>query len=131
MLLIEPRPSTRARALLVLTYLVACAGLVAYVPAMLAVIPALAGAVALVREWHLSRPPPCVECRAGGEWWIEDDGPWSLQRASVLTMWLVLLVLHDGRRTVRVPLLPDSLPAEQWRRLRAALRQGTGEGIQS
>lgn len=127
MLILEPRSSSRARLLVVVTYLLACAGLVAYAPGPLAVALGLAGAAAALLEWRASCPPARLEYRADGEWWVEDEGPWYLQSASVLTSWLVVLVLDNGSRRKRLPLLPDSLPAMQWRRLRAALRQSRGD----
>jgi len=120
---IEPRASARARCCLVL----ACVGVAAASAWTLemwatAVVLVALGAAG-VAEWRGSRPPGSLLWDAAGEWWIGDDGPWQLQSSSVLSSLLVVLVLDDGRRRSRLALSPDSMPAEEWRRLRARLRR--------
>lgn len=120
---IEPRASTRARCLVALL----SAGVVLVsawtLPMSAALAVSVAVAAVLVVEWRGSRPTGPLLWDGGGEWWIGDDGPWQLHSSSVLSSLLVVLVLDDGRRRSRVALLPDSLPAQQWRRLRARLRR--------
>lgn len=120
---IEPRPSVRALWLLVIAYGLATGALISVLPGLAAVpVGALAGG-ALVIEWRRARRREVLEWSSSGEWWFEDDGPWQLRPATVLTPWLVVLVLGDGRRLRRIALFPDALPATDWRRLRARLRR--------
>jgi hypothetical protein len=127
LLCIEPRASTRARGLVVLlcAVVVLVSGWTLPVSTALVVIAAVTAA--LVMEWRGSRPPGGLLWDGAGEWWIDDDGPWRLHSSSVRSSLLVVLVLEDEHRRSRVALLPDSLPAEQWRRLRARLRRQAAE----
>jgi len=124
---IEPRPSRLARLALVslalATTLVAAWTLPPHHGAW--VIALAIGASIL--EWRRSRPPARLEWTADGDWWIGDSGPWRLRPATVLTTHLVLLVLANGTVTRRIPLLSDSLPDRDWRRLRARLRRHGAE----
>lgn len=120
---IEPRASGRARILLFSLYGLAGAGLVAVVSLLFALPILIAGVLLFALEWHRTKPVGLLEWAGDGDWWVEAYGPWELRPATVVTPWLVVLVLTDGARTLRVPLLPDSLHAAQWRRLRARLRR--------
>lgn len=120
---IEPRVSLWLRGGLVLLYLLIAIGLAFALPPALAG-PALAvAAVGFALEWRRAARVPALEWTADDQWWVQGEGPWRLRPATVLTRLLVVLVLDDGRRRCRIALCPDSLPATQWRRLRARLRR--------
>lgn len=125
---IEPRPSRLAR-LAVVSLALATTLVAAWTlpPHHGAWVIALAIAASIL-EWRRSRPPDRLEWTADGDWWIGDSGPWRLRPATVLSTRLVLLVLANGSATRRIPLLPDSLPERDWRRLRARLRRRGGDG---
>lgn len=123
MLGIEPRPSSGTRIVLGGLYVLTAVALAWVLPPPFAPVSLLLLAVALVFEWRRTRSIGRLEWQADGDWWIGDSGPWRLRPATVLTPWLVVLVLEQGSRTRRVPLAVDSLPADQWRRLRARLCQ--------
>jgi len=120
---LEPRPSRLARlavvSLALATTLVTAWMLPLHHGAW--VIPLTIGASIL--EWHRTRPPRRLKWATDGDWWIGGNGPWRLRPATVLTTRLVLLVLENGPVTRRIPLLSDSLPDRDWRRLRAGLRR--------
>lgn len=119
---LDPRPSTRLALLLVLLHAAVAAGLLLALPPWQSVPGAALLAVLLVHEWRASRPPAGLLRDAGGDWWQAGSGPLRLQPSTLVTPWLVVLVLRGPGDVRRVVLLPDSLAPAQWRRLRATLR---------
>lgn len=119
---LEPVPSRRLRGLVAGLYALALAGMLAtlpprWSPALLAV-----GAVLLWWDRRAHRPAGVIVCDTDGDWWLDGTGPYRLQPGTVVTPWLVVLVLRAGRRTRRLALLPDSMAAPGWRQLRVHLR---------
>lgn len=125
---LEPRPSRRLCRLLALFHLLIAAGLLLALPP----VPALAGMALLLlvlwRERHERRIPECIARHADGTWWLDEAGPFALQPTTVVTPWLVVLSLGGAFGNRRLALLPDSLPARQWRHLRVFLRIEAGCG---
>jgi len=123
---LEAGTSPRLRTLIVLLHVGVAAGLLSALPAPVAV-PACALLLALLcYEWRAIRPPRRIRRAATGDWWLDGSGPFSLQPSTMVTPWLVVLVLHGPFGVRRLPLLPDSLPSHQWRWLRARLRVDGG-----
>jgi hypothetical protein len=70
---------------------------------------------------------------------LASDGTWSLPRQGLFGLrlargsnwgdWWVELVLAGPRKRLRALLLRDQLPAEDWRRLQAAVRESDGGSV--
>lgn len=137
---LEPRPSRIQRLILTVFYLLALVALLqAELPlrwrqAVLAVW-ALLLALELV-SWRRRQHIVLVQERIG-DWWMADQegvaSRMSLKRAMV---WRYLVVLDfkalekAGSRRQRLVLFPDSVPADDFRRLRVRLLQGPPPGKQ-
>lgn len=90
---------------------------------------ALAAAIVLAAGFTLARqrgPMPQLGVDGAGRLWVRDPGDeWreaSVARDSFVSPLLCVLGLEPGRR--RLILLPDSVEADAWRRLRVSLRWG-------
>lgn len=127
-LYLEPRPSRRLLRALQLSHL-ASALLLWLLPIhflwSVAALPVLLCSYSHYRRSCLSLVRIARE--SDGSWlWHCDDGsvvPVRLLPDTVLTPWLVLLNVREvGGRRHSLPLLGDSLPPEQFRALRVALR---------
>lgn len=126
---LEPRPSrwqALAAALLVLAVL--AVPLLSPWPAGLRLAVALVAlAVLALLAWRQRRAPRWRRLVWDGEGaWLVDhgDGPRPARlRAARLTGPLLALDLEVGGRRHRLVLWPDSLPADDWRRLRIRLRR--------
>lgn len=127
-LYLEPQPSRRLLRLLLLSHL-ATAVLLAVLSVHfiwpVAVLPPLWFSHRHYRRRCLATARLARE--TDGSWlWHRDDGsvvPVRLLPDTVLTPWLVVLhVREEGGRRHSLALLGDSLPAEQFRALRVALR---------
>lgn len=120
-LALETRPSRTLRAGLVALHAAAGIGLMLVPPAW-----GWGGNAVLVAslgwEWRRSVRRHRLTWRRDGCWDCGEAAPLSLGSSTFLSPWLVILSLHDGRRSCRWALARDALPAEQWRRLRARLR---------
>jgi len=106
-------------------YATATLGLCALGPAWaLACAPVLAAAA--LRDWRRTRAASALCWHPDGRWSVPrpDGDPviLDLDGTTVVTPWLVVLVLRSGRSRRRVALARDAVPAEDWRRLRARLR---------
>lgn len=127
-LYLEPRPSRRLLRALQLSHL-ASALLLWFLP--LHVLWSVAALPVLLFSYRHARRGCLAAVRiareSDGSWlWHRDDGsvvPVHLLPDTLLTPWLVLLnVREEGGRRHSLPLLGDSLPPEQFRALRVALR---------
>jgi len=120
-------PSRWLRTALALLHLLAAAAvLLAYLAVWVQAVLLIAVAASL--GLHL-RPRPSLEirCEADGRLLLQKDGDWqvaSLQPATMVTPWLSALQfrLGESRRTRTLAILPDSLPADDFRRLRVWLK---------
>ncbi|MDX1608712.1 MAG: protein YgfX [Halofilum sp. (in: g-proteobacteria)] len=119
---LEPLPSRRLRGLVAGLYAVALAGTLAALPPRWWPLLLAVGAALIGWDRRTHRPLGAIACDADGGWWLDGSGPYRLQPGTVVTPWLVVLVLRAGRSTRRVALLPDSLAAAAWRELRVHLR---------
>ncbi len=124
-LLIEPRPSSLARVLLLILHLAALAAL------FLAELPDLAqwaGVVLLGAGLAAGRRPTpqrVLRAHRNGRLEIRRDFTWKplvLQADSVALPGLILLHWLEGRRHYRLTLPADALPRDEHRRLRVWLR---------
>ena len=122
---LELRPSRRRRQWRRLTHLAALASLPLLQSCWLAA--AVFGAVAL--SWHASRREPALTLlwQGDGRWSLfEDGGEYgaALAEHPFVQPWLVILPLRvEGlRRVRRIAVFPDSLPEQDFRRLRVRLR---------
>ena len=98
------------------------AGLLAALPGRISLPVGALLLVLLWYEWRATCSPGRILREATGNWWVADAGPFRLQPTTMVTPWLVVLVLRGPGGVRRLPLLPDSLPSHLWRRLRARLR---------
>lgn len=121
-LVLDPRPSSRLALLLVLLHVAVAVALLLALPSWWSLPAVGLLGVLLWHEWRGSRRRINVRRDAGGDWWLDGAGPFTLQPATLVTPWLVVLILRGRPGTRRLALLPDSLAAVQWRRLRVALR---------
>lgn len=130
-LVIHPEPSQYLAAWLMLLHGLAGAGLIAatgawvYVPGLGAVVFSLI--VHLKRQGFLGARPALLALRLDGSGAcrvLKADGHWQAARilpGSLCTAWLCVLQLRVSGRWHSLSLASDSLPAEQWRRLRMGL----------
>lgn len=137
---LEPRPSRIQRLILTAFYLLALVALLQAVlpPRWLLAVLAMWALLLVLELVSWRRQPRIVLVQERiGDWWMADqDGVasrMSLRRAMV---WRYLVVLdfsaleNAGPRRQRLVLLPDSVPADQFRRLRVRLLQGPPPGKQ-
>lgn len=122
----EPRPSARYRvASLALHALAAATILVAQIPVFLK-LTVLGALAASVGRSALVPRVARIERRADGRWTLaERDGRRTagvLDDDCVVYRHLVVVALRDGWRRVFVAVPSDSLPADEFRRLRVWLR---------
>lgn len=126
MLVIEPGRSRALTLACAVAWLMAIAALLLLPrPWGLAALPFVAGFA--LRETRQSQRIPRLEWRGDGGWRIATSRGRQqavLCRQTVVTPWLVVLVLAAGhrRRCRRITLARDAVPVETWRRLRVRLR---------
>lgn len=127
---LELQPSRQRRGWRWLTHLAVAATL----PLLQSPWLTAAVAVAVLLSLYRARAEPYVTLlwHSDGHWtWFEDDGESeaTLAEAPFVQPWLVILPLRlEGRRWIRrIAIFPDSLPEQDFRRLRVRLRSGRGD----
>lgn len=119
-------PSRQLRAALGMLHLLAAvAVLLADLPPPWQAAAIVALGASLLSHWRRTAPPLVLRGKADGTLELRRDGEWlPVELAASSTVLPVLTVLHlkTGESRRHVVVLPDSLPPEDFRRLRVWLR---------
>lgn len=136
--ILEPRPSRIKRSLLILFYFLALVSLFqAALPLHWLLAAFAAWLVLLGLEFSRWRHDPRIVLlhERTGDWWLADhSGKAARMRLMKAMVWRYLVVLdfraleRAGPRRCRIVLFADSVPADDFRRLRVRLLQGPPPG---